>query len=80
MDGGIFVSRGPLTIAETRRVTRNTAVPGSADGGGNFCNASGDVTLLGANPFPIVVDNCRENCRPAVFVAKCAATPIFCPS
>jgi hypothetical protein len=37
------------------------------------------VTLQGADPSPIVVDNCRENCSPTGNVPKCAAEPVFCP-
>jgi hypothetical protein len=66
--GGIHVAAsGTLVIEETCRVTRNGAVAGQ--GGGVF-NAGGTVTLQGAAPSPIVVDNCQENC--VGDVPKCA--------
>jgi parallel beta-helix repeat protein len=67
--GGIYVNGGTLTIAETCRVTENTA--GLAGNGGGIFLSAGTVALEGADPSPIVVDNCHENCagRP---VPKCA--------
>ncbi len=56
--GGLYVT-GLLTINETSRVQNNTADTGK--GGGIFLNV-GIVTLQGASPSPIVVNNCRENC------------------
>ena len=75
---GIYVGIGTLTIAETCRVTRNGA---RTEGGGIRATSPDRVTLQGTDdPSPIVVDNCRDNCFPASWVARCAATPIFCPS
>jgi hypothetical protein len=62
--GGILVGGGTLTIAETCRVTENTA-------GGGIFNQGGTVTLAGADPSPIVVDNCPQNCAGNP-VPKCA--------
>jgi hypothetical protein len=73
--GGMYVSDGTTEIAETCRVTRNEA---GASNGGGIWGASTTVTLLGASPSPIVVNNCHENC--AGDVQKCAATPVFCPA
>ena len=56
--GGLYVT-GLVTINETSRVQNNTADTGK--GGGIFLNV-GIVTLQGASPSPIVVNNCRENC------------------
>jgi hypothetical protein len=74
--GGIFHNDYTLTVAETCRVTRNatTSVPGS--GGGIFNR--GIVTLQGADPSPIVVNNCYDNCGSGAPVPKCAETPISC--
>ncbi len=67
--GGIYVRfLGTLVIAETCRVTNNTAPAGK---GGGIFNDGGTVTLQGADPSPIVVANCVENC--AGNVPKCAA-------
>lgn len=67
--GGIDVSFGIVTIAETCRVTGNTA---SAGNGGGIRNSFGGVTLQGsADPSPIVVNNCRENCTGSV--PRCAS-------
>jgi predicted outer membrane repeat protein len=76
--GGIQAATAtPLTIAETCRVTRNTAALGS--GGGIFSGFQGAVNLEGANPSPIVVNNCRENCSFRGNVPNCAEPPVFCP-
>jgi hypothetical protein len=75
---GIYVGIGTLTIAETCRITRNVA--SSLGGGGIGAGTRDQVTLQGVDPSPIVVDNCPDNCSPSGFVAKCAATPVFCPS
>ena len=72
--GGIFINGGTLVIAETYLVTENTAASGN---GGGIRNSGGTVTLQGANPSPIVVNNCHENCVGSV--PQCAATPISCP-
>jgi hypothetical protein len=72
--GGIFILASTLLIAETCRVTENTAPP---DQGGGIRNNSGTVTLAGADPSPIVVNNCRENCVGTV--PTCALTPVSCP-
>jgi len=75
--GGIFVNAGTLRIAESCRVTRNTATTGR---GGGIRNAAGGMILQGANPSPIVVDNCPENCAPlGAGVPNCAPTPVSCP-
>jgi hypothetical protein len=75
---GIYIGGGKLTIAETCRVTRNV---GRTDGGGIRVTTPDQVTLQGTDdPSPIVVNNCRDNCFPARYVVRCAATPIFCPS
>jgi hypothetical protein len=66
---GIYVQSGTLEIGAACRVTDNTA-PFPGDGGG-IANISGTVTLDGADPSPIVVDNCHENC--AGTVPKCAS-------
>jgi Right handed beta helix region len=71
--GGIDVS-GTLTVEETCRITRNTARLGSGGGIFNF----GTVTLQGADPSPIVVDNCRENCAGHP-VSKCSTAPPAAP-
>jgi hypothetical protein len=44
--------------------------------GGGIRRSGGTVTLRGANPSPIVVNNCHENC--AGNVPRCAATPVSC--
>jgi hypothetical protein len=75
--GGIWVAGGSiLTIAETCRVHGNNAPPGQGGGIYNRGDTSTTVTLQGANPSPIVVDNCHENCVGPV--PKCAAAPISC--
>ena len=57
--GGLYVT-GQLRISEASRVRNNTADDG--EGGGIYLNV-GIVTLEGvADPSPIVVDNCHENC------------------
>jgi hypothetical protein len=66
--GGIFAYFGLVEIAETCRVTENRAFAGN---GGGILNVFGGVTLQGANPSPIVVDNCVENCSGDV--PRCAA-------
>jgi hypothetical protein len=71
--GGIGVVSAVLVIAESCRVTGNTAPAG---GGGGIGNALGDVTLQGAVPSPIVVDNCHENCSGTV--PGCASSPVSC--
>jgi hypothetical protein len=72
--GGIFVSSGTLAIADTCRVTQNTAPLGK---GGGIENVGGTVTLQSvANPSPIVVDNCHENCVGTV--PRCAPPPVSC--
>jgi hypothetical protein len=71
--GGIFIA-GTLIIAETCRVTDNRAPAGR--GGGIWENGGSAVTLEGADPSPIVVDNCVENC--VGDVPKCATTPVSC--
>jgi hypothetical protein len=78
LGGGIAVATGTnaagtLVIAETCRVTQNTAGEGF---GGGIRRFAGTVTLQGTNPSPIVVNNCHENCVGAV--PKCAATPVSC--
>jgi predicted outer membrane repeat protein len=70
--GGIYVDGGEVEIAPTCRVTDNTATGGVGYGGGIYLNG-GTVTLQGADPSPIVVANCVENCAGTVAVAKCAA-------
>jgi hypothetical protein len=65
--GRINVAGGTLIIAETCRVTDNTAAAGK--GGGIF--DAGTVTLQGANPPPIVVDTCHENCAGLLAVFGC---------
>jgi hypothetical protein len=71
--GGIDVDTGTLIIAETCRVTRNTAAAGF---GGGIFNNGGTVTLQGgANPSPIVVDNCQENCAGPGGVPTCSPAP-----
>jgi hypothetical protein len=71
--GGIDVNTGTLIIAETCRVTRNTAAAGF---GGGIFNNGGTVTLQGgANPSPIVVDNCQENCAGPGGVPTCSTVP-----
>jgi hypothetical protein len=73
--GAGIIVYSELVIAETCRVTENRA---SAPGNGGGINSSpGMVTLQGANPSPIVVDNCHENC--AGNVPGCADTPVSCP-
>jgi hypothetical protein len=74
--GGIGAqnSETTLEIAETCRVTANTATTGN---GGGISNERATVILAGANPSPIVVNNCHENCVGTV--AKCAAEPVSCP-
>jgi len=74
--GGIYADVGRMTIAETCRVTQNTA---STTGGGGGLYAVGIVTLQGADPSPIVVDNCEENCAGPNAPANCAAVPVSCP-
>jgi len=76
--GGIAVAAGTnaagtLVIAETCRVTENMAGEGL---GGGVRRSAGTVTLQGANPSPIVVNNCHENCVGTV--PKCAAIPVSC--
>jgi parallel beta-helix repeat protein len=76
--GGVAVTTGTnvsgaLVIAGTCRVTENTAAAGQ---GGRIYRAGGTATLQGANPSPIVVNNCHENCVGAV--PRCAATPVSC--
>jgi hypothetical protein len=78
LGGGIAVATGTnvsgvLIVAETCRVTENMAGEGF---GGGIRRSGGTVTLRGANPSPIVVNNCHENC--AGTVSKCAATPVSC--
>ena len=75
--GGIFVtSDGTLIAAETCRVTQNTA--GAPGTGGGIFNFGGAVALQGADPSPIVVNNCFENCAPPDSVGKCADAPVSC--
>jgi hypothetical protein len=72
--GGIQVNVGTLSIAETCRVTRNTAATGRW---GASATAPAMVTLQGAAmPSPIVVDNCHENCVGSV--PNCADLPVSC--
>jgi hypothetical protein len=76
--GAGIVVYGTLTIAETCRVTENTAsAPGN--GGGIYSFGAAAVTLQGTagTTSPIVVDNCHENC--VGNVPLCAATPVSCP-
>jgi hypothetical protein len=78
--GGLYVTNGgTVSIEETCRVTQNTASAGGggiiAGGGGIFRDFAGRVTLLGADPSPIVVDNCPDNCLPTSSVPKCSAVP-----
>lgn len=73
--GGIYLGIGTLVIAETCRVTENTASP--SQGGGIYSVPGSTVTLQGADPSSIVVNNCRENCFGSV--PNCAATPVSCP-
>jgi hypothetical protein len=76
--GGIYVqSADLLRIAETCRVTENTAPLGH--GGGLNVDVSSTVTLEGpsGSTSPSVVDNCHENCVGTV--PRCAATPVSCP-
>jgi hypothetical protein len=72
--GGGILNRLTLVIAETCRVTGNTAPPNK---GGGIWNETlfTAVTLDGADPSPIVVNNCHENC---VNVPECAAEPVSC--
>jgi hypothetical protein len=66
-----------LTIGPDCRITGNTA---SADGGGGIDRAGrGEVILQGADPSPIVTDNCPDNCGGGT-ISKCAATPVSCPA
>jgi predicted outer membrane repeat protein len=78
--GGIFYAGTPTTtlvIAETCRVEENTDTNGSGSGGGIY-SSLGAVTLQGADPSPIVVNNCAENCA-GDGVPKCStAPPISC--
>jgi hypothetical protein len=75
--GGIMVTGGSLTIAETCRVTLNTATASATAGGGIANNVDpSTVTLEGADPSPIVVNNCQDNCG-GLAVDKCALTPTF---
>jgi hypothetical protein len=78
LGGGIAVATGTnasgvLVVAETCRVTENMAGEGF---GGGIRRSGGTVTLQGASPSPIVVNNCHENC--VGNVPKCAATPVSC--
>lgn len=79
LGGGISINNGTLEIAETCRVTGNTAT--AMGNGGGISNSSGFdvITLQGADPSPIVVNNCHENCAGSVGVPKCAETPVSCP-
>lgn len=73
--GGISLQLGTLVIAETCRVTENTASPGQ---GGGIYNVPGNtVTLQGADPSSIVANNCRDNCFGSV--PGCTNTQISCP-
>jgi parallel beta-helix repeat protein len=76
LGGGILNNvDATLVIAETCRVTENTA----AGAGGGILNVAGTVILQGADPSPIVVNNCEENCAGDA-VAKCStAPPVSCP-
>ena len=65
---------GTLDIAETCRVTENTS---PSNQGGGIRSVASAVILRGANPSPIVVNNCHENCTGDV--PKCAAAPVSCP-
>jgi fibronectin-binding autotransporter adhesin len=80
LGGGILVFAGTLNIEETCRVTHNTAFTGR---GGGIWNNGGAVTLQGtADPSPIVVDNCQENCAGPGGVPKCSPAlpdPGVCP-
>ena len=69
--GGLRVDGGgtTVTIAESCRITLNSA---AATAGGGIRNDGGTVTLQGANPSPIVVDNCFSNCDPDGSVPKCS--------
>ena len=72
---GIHVLNSELEIAATCRVTENTALNGAGPGG--ISNSGGTVTLAGADPSPIVVNNCPDNCAN---VPKCStAPPVSCP-
>jgi hypothetical protein len=73
--GGVLVNPGgTLIISEASRVTENTA-PSPGDGGGIY-NSGGTVTLQGtADPSPIVVNNCHENCAGPSAVPKCSTEP-----
>ena len=78
LGGGIAVAAGTnaagtLVIAETCRVTENIAGKGF---GGGIRRFAGTVTLQGATPSPIVVNNCHENCVGTV--PKCATEPVSC--
>jgi hypothetical protein len=78
LGGGIAVAAGTnaagtLVIAETCRVTENIAGKGF---GGGIRRFAGTVTLQGATPSSIVVNNCHENCVGTV--PKCAAAPVSC--
>jgi hypothetical protein len=57
--GGIYVLDNSMTIGADCRVTVNSADPNR---GGGIKKNIGTITLLGAHPSPIVVDNCHENC------------------
>jgi hypothetical protein len=78
--GGIYLNGGTLEIAESCRVTLNTA---TAENGGGIFNDVGPsaVTLGGGTPSPTVVDNCHENCAPMGAVANCSTAPpdFTCP-
>src|SRR5262249_51681396 len=80
LGGGIYAAGGTLTIAETCPVTNNTAPDGGlGPPGGGIANGAGTtVTLLGASPSPIVVNNCIDNCGGAISVSKCATEPTSC--
>jgi hypothetical protein len=77
---GTGFAGGSLVIAESCRVTQNTA-SALGNGGGIFQSVPGEVTLLGTHPSPIVVNNCHENCVGTIDGCSTASpNPDFCPS
>jgi hypothetical protein len=75
--GGLFAEElARVTLADTCLVTGNRALE-EAMGGGIATYYEGTVKLLGADPSPIVVNNCPDNCQGPI--DKCGATPVECP-
>jgi hypothetical protein len=78
--GGIrvyFSSSTNVTIGEDCRITGNISTEGA--GGGIYKDDDlTTVTLQGADPSSIVINNCPDNCGGEA-VEKCAITPVYCP-